>query len=276
MIKLIATDMDGTFLDGNGQIDRARFSAILDQLDARDIPFVIASGNGMDRLLKLCQGFEDRLIFVSDNGARVVEKGETRVRHMLDRDLVAAILDYFRGSWGEVCLMLANDQTIFMQEGANQPFAGSDLPIAPEQMQAFLDKVTFLADLSQLPAEQPIYKAGIWVEEGKVEVLTSAFNRAFEGRLTAVTSGYGSIDILPVGIHKAWGIEQVIQPLGITMAQVMAFGDSDNDLEMLAQAGYSYAMENATNRVKAVAKYRAPSHLDSGVLQVIEEFLQTH
>ncbi|MGQ7355920.1 Cof-type HAD-IIB family hydrolase [Streptococcus suis] len=276
MIKLIATDMDGTFLDGNGQIDRARFSAILDQLDARDIPFVIASGNGMARLLKLCQGFEDRLIFVSDNGARVVEKGETRVRHMLDRDLVAAILDYFRGSWGEVCLMLANDQTIFMQEGANQPFAGSDLPIAPEQMQAFLDKVTFLADLSQLPAEQPIYKAGIWVEEGKVEVLTSAFNRAFEGRLTAVTSGYGSIDILPVGIHKAWGIEQVIQPLGITMAQVMAFGDSDNDLEMLAQAGYSYAMENATDRVKAVAKYRAPSHLDSGVLQVIEEFLQTH
>ncbi|HFI0195356.1 TPA: Cof-type HAD-IIB family hydrolase [Streptococcus suis] len=276
MIKLIATDMDGTFLDGNGQIDRARFSAILDQLDARDIPFVIASGNGMDRLLKLCQGFEDRLIFVSDNGARVVEKGETRVRHMLDRDLVAAILDYFRGSWGEVCLMLANDQTIFMQEGANQPFAGSDLPIAPEQMQAFLDKVTFLADLSQLPAEQPIYKAGIWVEEGKVEVLTSAFNRAFEGRLTAVTSGYGSIDILPVGIHKAWGIEQVIQPLGITMAQVMAFGDSDNDLEMLAQTGYSYAMENATDRVKAVAKYRAPSHLDSGVLQVIEEFLQTH
>ncbi|HFI0064390.1 TPA: Cof-type HAD-IIB family hydrolase [Streptococcus suis] len=276
MIKLIATDMDGTFLDGNGQIDRARFSAILDQLDARDIPFVIASGNGMDRLLKLCQGFEDRLIFVSDNGARVVEKGETRVRHMLDRDLVAAILDYFRGSWGEVCLMLANDQTIFMQEGANQPFAGSDLPIAPEQMQAFLDKVTFLADLSQLPAEQPIYKAGIWVEEGKVEVLASTFNRAFEGRLTAVTSGYGSIDILPVGIHKAWGIEQVIQPLGITMAQVMAFGDSDNDLEMLAQAGYSYAMENATDRVKAVAKYRAPSHLDSGVLQVIEEFLQTH
>lgn len=276
MIKLIATDMDGTLLDGNGQIDRARFSAILDQLDAHDIPFVIASGNGMERLLKLCQGFEDRLIFVSDNGARVVEKGETRVRHMLDRDLVAAILDYFRGSWGEVCLMLANDQTIFMQEGANQPFAGSDLPIAPEQMQAFLDKVTFLADLSQLPAEQPIYKAGIWVEEGKDEVLTSAFNRAFEGRLMAVTSGYGSIDILPVGIHKAWGIEQVIQPLGITMAQVMAFGDSDNDLEMLAQAGYSYAMENATDRVKAVAKYRAPSHLDSGVLQVIEEFLQTH
>lgn len=276
MIKLIATDMDGTFLDGQGSFDKEHFSIILNQLDQKNIPFVIASGNGMDRLLKLCQGFEDRLIFVSDNGARVVEKGETRVRHMLDRDLVAAILDYFRGSWGEVCLMLANDQTIFMQEGANQPFAGSDLPIAPEQMQAFLDKVTFLADLSQLPAEQPIYKAGIWVEEGKVEVLTSAFNRAFEGRLTAVTSGYGSIDILPVGIHKAWGIEQVIQPLGITMAQVMAFGDSDNDLEMLAQAGYSYAMENATDRVKAVAKYRAPSHLDSGVLQVIEEFLQTH
>ncbi|WP_256866546.1 HAD hydrolase family protein, partial [Streptococcus suis] len=54
---------------------------------------------------------------------------------------------------------------------------------------------------------------------------------------------------------------------------VMAFGDSDNDIEMLNYVGYSYAMENATDKVKAVAKYRAPSHLEAGVLQVIEEYI---
>ncbi len=272
-IKLIATDMDGTLLDGRGGFDRQRFAHILNQLEDRGIPFVIASGNGMERLLQLCKGFEDRLIFVADNGAHVYAKGQTRIRKFLDSEVLEDILAYFRGSWGEVCLMLSNDRTIYMQEGANQPYAGTDLPIEPKQMAAFLNKVHFLQDLSQLPLGTTIYKAGLWLPEHRVEEVTSAFNQAFAGRLTAVTSGYGSIDILPVGIHKAWGLHQVQDSLGVTMEQTMAFGDSDNDIEMLAEVGYSYAMENATRRVKAVSKYRAPHHLEAGVFQVIEEFL---
>ena len=86
-----------------------------------------------------------------------------------------------------------------------------------------------------------------------------------------MTSGYGSVDILPEGIHKAWGLGQVLEELSISPEHVMAFGDSDNDIELLAYAGHSYAMENATDKVKAVAKFIAPSHLEAGVMQVIEE-----
>lgn len=52
-IKLIATDMDGTFLDEKGGFDRRRFDTVLTELEKRDIPFVVASGNGMDRLLRI-------------------------------------------------------------------------------------------------------------------------------------------------------------------------------------------------------------------------------
>lgn len=276
MIKLIATDMDGTFLDGWGSFDTARFGRILDQLDARGIPFVVASGNGMERLLQLCKGFEERLIFVSDNGAHVYQKGQTVLRRSVTVEQIRQVLDYLTGRWAELCLMLANDERIFMQKGAGQPFEGTDLPIEPRQMQAFQSRVTYLDDLSEFPKQQPIFKMGMWVPEDRVEQVTQGFNQFFQGQLQAVTSGYGSIDILPLGIHKAWGIRQVLQQFDIDMAEVMAFGDSDNDLEMLTQAGYSYAVENATDKVKAVAKYRAPSHLDSAVMQVIEEFLQTH
>lgn len=51
---------------------------------------------------------------------------------------------------------------------------------------------------------------------------------------------------------------------------MMAFGDSDNDLEMLAYVGHSYAMENSSESVKAVANYIAPDHNASGVLTIIE------
>ncbi|HFR3838509.1 TPA: Cof-type HAD-IIB family hydrolase [Streptococcus suis] len=272
-VRLIATDMDGTFLDGQGSFDRERFSKVLEKLEEKHIPFVIASGNGMGRLLQLCQGFEERLIFVADNGAHVYQNGKTMIRRAIQQEEIKAILEFFQERWADVCLMLSNEENIYMQAGAGMPFAGTDLPIEPEQMTAFQNRVTYLVDLSAYPVSESIYKVGLWVPEARVESITEEFNQAFQGRLTAVTSGYGSIDILPEGIHKAWGLEQVLTGLDIEPEQVMAFGDSDNDIELLSYVGYSYAMENATDKVKAVAKYMAPSHLEAGVLQVIEEYI---
>ncbi|HEM4683487.1 TPA: HAD hydrolase family protein, partial [Streptococcus suis] len=215
IVRLIATDMDGTFLDGQGNFDRERFSRVLDQLDQKKIPFVIASGNGIGRLLQLCQGFEDRLIFVADNGAHVYQNGKTVIRRAIQQVEVEAILHFFKGRWADVCLMLSNDGNIYMQAGAGMPFAGTDLPIESAQMVAFQNRVTYLDDLSAYPNFEPIYKVGLWVPEARVESITEEFNQAFQGRLTAVTSGYGSIDILPEGIHKAWGLEQVLKDLVI-------------------------------------------------------------
>ncbi|HFU4205113.1 TPA: Cof-type HAD-IIB family hydrolase [Streptococcus suis] len=273
MIKLIATDMDGTFLDGQGSFDRERFSRVLDKLEEKKIPFVIASGNGIGRLLQLFKGFEERLIFVADNGAHIYQAGKTMIRRAIQQEDTKAILEFFKGRWADVCLMLSNEENIYMQVGAGVPFEGTDLPIEPAQMAAFQNRVTYLDDLSAYPISDPIYKVGLWVPEARVESITEEFNQAFHGQLVAVTSGYGSVDILPQGIHKAWGLEQVLQDLAIQPDQVMAFGDSDNDIELLSYVGYSYAMENATDKVKAVAKYMAPSYLEAGVLQVLEELL---
>ncbi|HFH9839171.1 TPA: Cof-type HAD-IIB family hydrolase [Streptococcus suis] len=273
MIKLIATDMDGTFLDGQGSFDRERFSRVLEKLEEKQIPFVIASGNGIGRLLQLFKGFEQRLIFVADNGAHVYQNGKTMIRRAIQQEEVEAILNFFRGHWADVCLMLSTEKTIYMQGGAGEPFEGTNLPIEPIQMAAFQSRISYIDDLSAYPISEPIYKVGLWVPEARVESITEGFNQAFQGQLVAVTSGYGSIDILPQGIHKAWGLEQVLNRLDIEPEQVMAFGDSDNDIELLSYVGYSYAMENATDKVKAVAKYLAPSHLEAGVFQVLEEHI---
>ncbi|HEM4128527.1 TPA: HAD family hydrolase [Streptococcus suis] len=272
-VRLVATDMDGTFLDGQGNFDRERFAWILDKLEERAIPFVIASGNGIGRLLQLFKGFEERLIFVADNGSHVYQAGKTIIRRSIQQEEIRAVLDYFKGRWAEVCLMLSTEKDIYMQAGAGMPFEGTGLPIDPAQMAAFQSRVKYLDDLSAYPTFEPIYRLGLWVPEAQVDKITEEFNQAFHGQLVAVTSGYGSVDILPQGIHKAWGLEQVLTNLAITPDQVMAFGDSDNDIELLAYVGVSYAMENATDKVKAVAKYMAPSHLEAGVLQVLEELV---
>ena len=102
---------------------------------------------------------------------------------------------------------------------------------------------------------------------------TRQLNQDFADTLNAVTSGYGAIDILQKGIHKAWGLKQLMQKWKIQEQDIMAFGDSENDIEMLQLAGISYAMENADPRVKTVADHLAPANTEAGVLKILENYL---
>ena len=271
-IKLVATDMDGTFLDERGSFDRQRFEKVLTELEQRDIPFVVASGNGMGRLLRIFQGFEDRLTFVAENGGHIYQKGQTLYRQTLPVPLIREVMDYLQEGVKEACFMLAHDQRIYMAQGARQPFADLEA-IEPAQMAAFLKRLTYLPDITAFPEQEVFYKMGLWVPEPRVPQLVTAFNQAFSGKLTAVTSGYGSIDLMPAGIHKAWGLQRVMDPLGIDPSQVMAFGDNDNDIEMLDLARYSFAVDNASPAAKAAAKFHIPHHGQASVLTSIEHFL---
>ncbi|STD18702.1 HAD-superfamily hydrolase, subfamily IIB [Enterobacter asburiae] len=76
-VKVIVTDMDGTFLDDAKQYDRDRFQAQFDQLKARDVEFVVASGNQYYQLISFFPELKDRISFVAENGALVFDRGRT-------------------------------------------------------------------------------------------------------------------------------------------------------------------------------------------------------
>ena len=91
--------------------------------------------------------------------------------------------------------------------------------------------------------------------------------------LEPVHSGHGSVDLIVPGVNKGTGIKLLQERWGIASSEIMAFGDSPNDIEMLKVVKYSYAMENASDSVKEVAAYRAMSNDQDGVLAVIEDYL---
>ena len=74
-------------------------------------------------------------------------------------------------------------------------------------------------------------------------------------------------------MHKANGLRILQARWGIEDSEVVAFGDSGNDVEMLRQAGFGFAMANARPHIKAVARYEAPNNNDEGVLDVIDRVL---
>ena len=103
--------------------------------------------------------------------------------------------------------------------------------------------------------------------------VSQAFNRDFDGNLVAVPSGFGAIDFIQKGMHKAWGLKQILNHWDLNKANIIAFGDGDNDIEILRMASHSYAMENASPALLQVADQVAPHHKDQGVLTILEDYL---
>ena len=77
-IKLVATDMDGTFLDGNGRFDMDRLKSLLVSYKKKGIYFAVASGRGFLSLEKLFADVRDDIIFIAENGSLVEYQGQFR------------------------------------------------------------------------------------------------------------------------------------------------------------------------------------------------------
>ena len=84
---------------------------------------------------------------------------------------------------------------------------------------------------------------------------------------------FGAIDFIQKGMHKAWGLKQLLNHWDLNEANIMAFGDGDNGIELLRMASHSYAMENASPALLQVADQVAPHHKDQGVLTILEDYL---
>src|SRR5699024_9567724 len=82
-----------------------------------------------------------------------------------------------------------------------------------------------------------------------------------------------NVEINPAGVNKAAALEKVCDWMGITMNNVMAAGDSLNDIKMIEQAGTGVAMGNAQEAIKKVADYVTDSNNQDGVANAIQRFV---
>ena len=92
-----------------------------------------------------------------------------------------------------------------------------------------------------------------------------------EGDLTYSTNN-GLLEVVPRGISKATGLAEVAEPLGITLADAVAFGDMPNDVPMLLRAGRGVAMGNAHREALAAADEVTAPNTDDGVARVLERW----
>ncbi|MDO5051065.1 MAG: Cof-type HAD-IIB family hydrolase [Moraxella equi] len=109
----------------------------------------------------------------------------------------------------------------------------------------------------------PVYQMLAFYENNHTTQLSSTLR----DDLKTVRWHIFGVDILDAHGSKARGIRSVLDALGLSMADAVAFGDGLNDIEMLSSVGFGVAMGNAHPDLKAVADYVCPRHDDDGIFK---------
>src|SRR5262249_34741576 len=107
----------------------------------------------------------------------------------------------------------------------------------------------------------------------ELDELGAALRARFDGRLFIAKSLPFFLELAHPSVSKGSGLQFVADRLGFTPAETIAFGDGENDLELIDSAGYSVPVGNANPVVKARADLTCPPAEEEGVAQVLEAFL---
>lgn len=263
-IKLVAVDVDGTFVRSDYTYDVIRFRHIFERMRQNGCKFVVASGNQYYQLRDLFPGYEDQISYVAENGAFVKDKNELLFAASIKQELVEETVDICR-EYPEIRNVLCGVKSAYCERGSvSQEFF--------DLTNIYYHRLMWTDDFKNV--NDQILKFAPTVPEEKTYFYYDMFRERLGGKLEAVTSGHGSIDLILPGCHKASGLKRLAERWGITPDQCAAFGDGGNDIEMLQYCRYSYAMENAPQEVKTAAQNVCPSNDEDGVLVTLEKLFK--
>ncbi|WP_366247642.1 Cof-type HAD-IIB family hydrolase [Terribacillus aidingensis] len=238
--KLIALDMDGTMLNPREEVSDANRQAI-QRAQEEGVHVILSTGRG----IRTCKPYADDLglksFLVTVNGSEIwTAEGELLERVLIEDDLIKKMK------------RLADEyDTHYWAVSTEHVFRGN----FPANMEEY-DWLKFGFDT---------------FDDAKREAIVKALSDKNELELS--NSSPTNIEVNAVGINKAEAVQKVCDRLGIKMEQVIAMGDSLNDIKMIEAVGCGVAMGNAQDAVKEVANYQTDTNEADGVAKAIHHLL---
>ncbi len=264
---LIATDVDGTLLDNDERVTPRTRAAVAAAV-AAGTKFVLATGRPPRWIGPIVDALGFAPPSVCANGAVLYDPATDRIisARTLSAEVLAELADIaFRAIPG---VGLAVERVGNSAHDAATPqFVSS-----PGYEHAWLNPdntEVSLEDLLSAPAVKLlIRKAGARSADMAAELIKVVGD---QGDITYSTNN-GLIEVVPRGVSKATGVDELAAPLGIAAADIIAFGDMPNDVPMLAWAGHGVAMGNAHPEAIAAANEVTASNTDDGLARVLERW----
>lgn len=260
-IRLIATDMDGTFLTPAGSFNHQRLRRLLQEFKKQGLVFAVASGRSFLALDRLFGDFKDQIAIIAENGSLIQYKNKILFEHFMSKEqylaLIANILEnpYNQGTE----LLLSGKKAAYILADSPQSYV--------EKMRYYYENICLVKDFDHL--DDDIFKITTNFPPKDISKGTAWLNKKLP-HMQAVTTGFESIDVILRGANKSFGLNRLCQVLGIGSEQVVAFGDDLNDFEMLTFAGRAVAPENARAEIREIADDIIAHHQEESVIAYME------
>jgi Cof subfamily protein (haloacid dehalogenase superfamily) len=263
--KMIVLDLDDTLLRDDHTISSRTKKALMDAQKA-GIKVVLASGRPTYAMIDIAKELQlDTFgsFILSFNGAKIMnfKTKEEVFSSTLSPETMhnLYLISKEEGVWihtyvGDTIVTEENNQ--FTEVEAHI----TGMPI--DEVPSFVHAVT-----------EPVVKALMLEEPEKLAVVEAKLQQTLAGKLNVARSKPFFLEFTEAGVDKGTSLHQLINTLGIKQEEVIAMGDSYNDLAMIKFAGLGVAMGNAPDDIKKIANYVTDTNMNDGVAKVVESFI---
>ena len=268
-VKLIASDLDGTLLSPDHLTVSPRTVRALSEAHEKGIKIAIATGRTLSMIYDIIDQlpFADYVIYSNGAAAYDLHNARQVYSHPLPADILADTVDFLERYPVYYEVYAGGKQ--YAQPDKEKYFCNLGLP--QEFIDNYISKLYFVENLSDFGKQNVCEKVNVYYfGNPHLDEIKQHFKECPDVLFTSPVAG--DIEITHRGVDKIQAIDAICAELGITRAEVMAFGDADNDLGMIKASGYGFAMENGSDICKREAQYIARSNELDGVARAVEKY----
>lgn len=263
MVKLVASDIDGTLLRSDGTVsDRTRRAVA--EAEKAGLVFVLVTGRPPRWLAPVRDQLDHRGVAICANGALVMDLHTEQVVQVnaFDTDIARQVLAALRD---------VSDGLVFGVEWADGFGHEAAYVKGVRKSELVANAAVRISDDEEF-FDRPVVKVLARATHDVGQELAEQATAATDGMATVTWSSTGLLEVSAAGVSKASALERFAGSQDITADDIVAFGDMPNDLAMLEWAGRGIAVANAHPLVLEAADETTASNDDDGVAEMLETF----
>ena len=254
--------MDGTLLNQNDEVSE-QFFQLFKKLQEKNIHFAAASGRQYDSIVKKLARIKDDIFVVAENGGIVKQKEEVLLMNTIKAEKLAQLIPVLR--------KIENSYLILCGKNAAYIETIDDQFI--EMFQEYYTSFRQVDDLMEVVHDTDFLKIAIYHFESSEEFIYPKVKH-LENDFLIKISGQHWLDISDGKSNKGIDVQLIQEKLNISKEETLVFGDFHNDLEMLAEGEFSFAMGNAPKDIKKAANFETLDNNNFGVEVILEKLIQ--